>query len=51
MKDFEKMLLKGRIQFESNVLFLKRNNVELLDGTVEEMSEAEHLVDLLQNEL
>ena len=45
------MLIKGKISFESNVLFLKKENVELLDGTVEEISKVEHLVDLLQSEL
>jgi hypothetical protein len=40
-----------KIIIRNGVLFLESNNVELLGGEVENLSETNALVELLQNEL
>ncbi len=46
-----KILLKGNMNLRNGVLFLKPENVDLLGGTVEDMSNINYMKELIENEL
>ena len=46
-----KILLKGNMNLRNGVLFLKPENVDLLGGSVEDMSNINYMKELIENEL